>query len=140
MDASLDKMRIVLFVCVGNSARSQMAEAFFDSLAPKGWKAFSAGTRPADRISSKTIEIMREVGIYLDDKKPRLLTRDMVDGAEKIITMGCLDDASCPAFLVKDKSKIEDWKLRDPRGLSIEEYRVVRDEIKKRIQDLISKI
>lgn len=130
----------VLFVCVGNSARSQMAEAFFNSLAPRGWKGSSAGTRPADRISSKTIDVMREIGIYLDDKKPRLLTPDMVDGADRIITMGCLDDASCPAFLVEDKSKIEDWKLSDPRGLSIEEYLLVRDEIKKRVQKLISKL
>ncbi len=128
----------VLFVCVGNSARSQMAEAFFNSRVPKGWKASSAGTQPADRISPKTIEVMNEVGIELKNKTPKLLTLEMVEDAERIITMGCLEDASCPAFLIKDKSKIEDWKIPDTRGLPLEAYREVRDAIKKKVEGLIA--
>lgn len=133
-------MKQVLFVCMGNSARSQMAEAFFNSITPKGWKASSAGTKPAERVSSKAVEVMRELGLDVSNKKPKLLTPMMVEGAKRIITMGCLDDESCPVFLLEEKSKIEDWKIPDPRGLPLEEYRGVRDMIRKKVEGLIANL
>ncbi|MBI5252871.1 MAG: arsenate reductase ArsC [Euryarchaeota archaeon] len=125
----------VLFVCVGNSARSQMAEAIFNKIAGKK-EAQSAGTQPADKVSSKAIAVMREIGIDISMRKPKLLTREMVEKTEKIITMGCLDSASCPLFLLEDKSKLEDWKIEDPRDKPIEKVREIRDEIKRRVEGL----
>ncbi|MEE8168106.1 MAG: arsenate reductase ArsC [Candidatus Hydrothermarchaeales archaeon] len=131
----------VLFVCVGNSARSQMAEGFFNVLAPERVKAVSAGTKPAARVSSKTVEVMREVGIDIDIKNqsPTLVTQDMIENVARIVTMGCLDEGSCPAFLVEDssKSKLVDWEIRDPRAMPLEEYRKVRDAIKKKVEALV---
>lgn len=129
----------VLFVCVGNSARSQMAEALFNKIAGKK-EAQSAGTEPAEKVSPKAIAAMREIGININMQKPKLLTREMVEKAEKIITMGCLDSASCPLFLLEDKSKIEDWNLEDPRGKPIEKVREIRDEIKRRVEKLAGEI
>ncbi|MFH1774415.1 MAG: arsenate reductase ArsC [Methanobacteriota archaeon] len=125
----------VLFVCVGNSARSQIAEALFNKIAGKK-EAQSAGTEPAEKVSPKAVEAMREIGTDISMQKPKLLTQEMVEKAEKIITMGCLNSASCPLFLLEDKSKIEDWKLHDPRSKPIEKVREIRDEIGRRVEEL----
>jgi len=129
----------VLFVCVGNAARSQMAEAFFNHLT-KSSSAESAGTEPAEKISLKAVEVMKEAGIDISSAKPKLLTQKMVDGADRIITMGCLHESSCPLFLIKEKSKIEDWNIADPRGKRTEDVRMARDEIKKRVEALIREL
>ena len=131
---------MVLFVCVGNSMRSQMAEVLFNQLAPRNYYAKSAGTQPADRVSSKAIEVMKEIGIDISNAKPKLITPEMVKEAYKIITMGCINESSCPAFLIKDKSKLKDWDIEDPRGKTIEEVRKARDEIKRRVEQLIEKL
>ncbi|MDI6654788.1 MAG: arsenate reductase ArsC [Candidatus Hydrothermarchaeota archaeon] len=128
----------VLFVCVGNSARSQMAEAIFNKIAGKK-EARSAGTQPAEKVSRKAVAVMKEIGIDISTHTPKLLTREMVEKAERIITMGCLDSASCPLFLLEDKSKLEDWKLEDPRGMPIEKVREIRDEIGRRVEKLAGK-
>lgn len=129
----------VLFVCVGNSARSQMAEALFNKIAGKK-EAQSAGTEPAEKVSSKAVEAMREIGIDISMQKPKLLTKEMVEKAEKIITMGCLESASCPLFLLEDKSKLEDWNIEDPRGKPVEKVREIRDEIRRRVEMLAGEI
>lgn len=126
-------------MCVGNAARSQMAEALFNKIAGKK-EARSAGTQPAEKVSSKAIAVMREIGIDMSMQRPKMLTREMVEKAEKIITMGCLDSASCPLFLLEDKSKIEDWKIEDPRGKPIEKVREIRDEIRRRVEELAGEI
>jgi len=128
----------VLFVCVGNSARSQMAKGFYNAYA-KRTSAESAGTEPAPRVSSKAIEVMRELGIDISSEKPKLLTQEMAAEAKRIVTMGCLSRESCPAFLLSS-GKVEDWALPDPKGKSIEEFRRVRDEIKTRVLRLIEEM
>jgi len=128
----------VLFVCVGNSARSQMAKGFYNALA-KGTTAESAGTEPAERVSKRAIEVMREVGIDISGEKPKPLTQEMVIKARRIITMGCLTRESCPVFLIKS-NKVEDWKLPDPKGKSTEEFRRIRDEIERRVRRLIEEM
>ena len=130
----------VLFVCVGNSGRSQMAEAIFNYVAPKNMRAMSAGTRPAARVSRKTVEVMREIGLDISTAKPKKLTLEMVEEADKIITMGCLNESSCPAFLLKDKTKLDDWRIEDPKDLSLEKVREIREQIADKVMDLISEL
>lgn len=127
----------VLFVCVGNSSRSQMAKAFYNSIA-KSTLADSAGTEPSSRVSSKAVEVMSEVGIDISGEVPKLITRAMVGKAERIVTMGCLEESSCPVFLL-DK-EVEDWSLEDPEGKSIGEFRRIRDEIKARVERLVGEM
>ncbi len=130
----------VLFVCVGNSGRSQMAEALFNSVAPKNIVAVSAGTKPARRVSRKAARVMREIGLDISAAKPKLLTPEMADGAEKIITMGCIEESACPVFLLKDKSKIEDWGIMDPKDLPIDKVREIRGEIAERVMELLMEL
>jgi len=129
----------VLFVCVGNSARSQMAKGFYNAYA-KRTSAESAGTEPAKAISSKAVKVMRELGIDISGEKPKLLTPEMVIKARRIITMGCLSRSSCPSFLLSSGGKIEDWALPDPKGRGIEEYRRVRDKIKEKVLRLVEEM
>jgi len=133
-------MTHVLFVCVGNSARSQMAEGLLDSLTPAEVTCASAGTRPAKRVSSKSMAVMAEIGIDLTQNTPPLLTPEMTKKASKIITMGCLDDSGCPSFIIEENNKREDWKIPDPRGLPLDEYRKVRDLISSKIGILIREL
>lgn len=122
-------MKTVLFVCVHNSGRSQMAEAFFNKLAGGKAIAFSAGTQPAEAINSLVAKAMVDVGIDISSNRPKLLTYDMLDTADMVITMGCLDSEACPARLVD----AEDWGLPDPHGKSLAEVIKIRDEIRKRV-------
>lgn len=128
----------VLFVCVGNAARSQIAKAFYNHYARRT-RAESAGTEPAKAVSRKAIEVMREKGIDMSNERPKLLTQEMVSRARRVVTMGCLSRESCPAFLAKS-AKLTDWNLEDPKGKGIEEYRRVRDEIEKRVRKLIKEV
>ena len=128
-------MKTVLFVCVHNSGRSQMAEAFFNQMAKgKAW-AYSAGTQPADKVNPVVVEAIREVGIDISGKKPKALTMDMVEKADRMITMGCGAEAEavCPASFIET----EDWTLEDPKGKSLEQVRKIRDEIKNRVVKLL---
>jgi arsenate reductase len=133
-----DDMKVVLFVCVHNSGRSQMAEAFFNQLAKGKARAYSAGTQPADKVNPVVVEAIREVGIDISGKKPKALTMDMVEKADRMITMGCGAEAEavCPASFIET----EDWTLEDPKGKSLEQVRKIRDEIKKRVMKLLNEI
>jgi protein-tyrosine-phosphatase len=104
-------MKTVLFVCVHNSGRSQMAEAFFNHFAQGKAKAISAGTEPAPSVSRTVVEAMREVGIDISKNKTKALTPEMLDLANLVITMGCGAEAACPASWVETR----DWALEDPR-------------------------
>jgi arsenate reductase len=130
--------RRVLFVCVENAARSLMAEAIFNANAPQGWVAESAGTKPAAHPNSRTGRMLAELGIDLPPHAPRALTRAASEGASIVVTMGCLDDASCPAHL--QRRELRDWGLPDPGRLDDDGFRSVRDEIRRRVDALISKL
>ena len=131
-------MKTVLFVCVHNSGRSQMAEAFFNRMARGRARALSAGTQPADEVNPVVVEAMRETGIDISGNKPKMLTMDMVEKAARMITMGCGAEAEavCPASFVQT----EDWALEEPAGKTLEQVRRIRDEIKKRVEKLLAEL
>jgi len=131
-------MKTVLFVCVHNSGRSQMAEAFFNHMAKDKAQAYSAGTQPSDKVNPVVIEAMREVGIDISGSKSKMLTMEMVEKANRMITMGCGAEAGavCPASLIET----EDWALEDPKGKTIEQVRRIRDKIKERVNILLRKM
>ena len=126
----------VLFICVGNAGRSQMAEALLNAMARGKALAISAGTMPADRVDPDVIELMKEVGIDIGLSKPKQLKPEMLQDVDKVITMGCGVEEACPAVRVPS----EDWGLPDPRGKSKEEIRKIRDEIKERVSKLLQEI
>ena len=130
--------RRVLFVCVENAGRSLMAESFFNESAPAGWVAESAGTRPATRPNPRTEGFLREVGRSLPTHAPLLLSPEQMNAADLVITMGCLDDASCPARL--KARPLRDWALPDPAKLDDTGFRSVRDEISRRVASLIAEL
>ena len=123
-------MKKVLFVCVENSCRSQMAEAFFNSMAGGG--AESAGISPAEEVDKGAIEVMKEIGIDISGKKPKVLMPEMNEKFDFIVTMGCI--GGCP---VTPREKTIEWNIEDPKGKSIEEYRKARDVIKQKVKKLI---
>ncbi len=131
-------MKTVVFVCVHNSGRSQMAEAFFNRMAQGKARAFSAGTQPGDSINPVVVEAMKETDIDISGHKPKMLTLEMVEQADRMITMGCGAEAGalCPASFIET----EDWALEDPKGKSLEQVRKIRDDIKERISKLIKEI
>ncbi|GAA3381682.1 arsenate reductase ArsC [Cryptosporangium minutisporangium] len=125
----------VLFVCVHNAGRSQMAAGWLTHLAGDTVEVRSAGSAPADSINPVAVEAMREVGIDITDQKPKILTTDAVQASDVVITMGCGD--TCPIFPGK---RYEDWELTDPAGQGIETVRAVRDEIRGRIEKLLAEL
>lgn len=131
-------MKTILFVCVHNAGRSQMAEAFFNLLAKGKARGLSAGTQPADKVNPVVAEAMREVGIDISGNRPKILTTEMIEKADRMITMGCGADAEglCPAGFIQT----EDWALDDPKGQSLEKVRKIRDEVKSRVTKLLTEI
>ncbi|MEO3869772.1 arsenate reductase ArsC [Nonomuraea sp. B12E4] len=125
----------VLFVCVHNAGRSQMAAGWLAHLAGDRVEVRSAGSAPADQVNPIAVEAMREVGIDITAEQPKVLTVDAVEASDVVVTMGCGD--ACPIFPGK---RYEDWKLDDPAGQGIEAVRVIRDEIRVRIDKLLSEI
>jgi arsenate reductase len=130
-------MKRVLFVCVENAGRSQMAEAFTRKYGGGKVKALSAGTMPAKEVNPVVIQVMQERGIDLTAKKPKAITRQMVEKADVIIVMGCSAEGFCPAPLL---NKVVDWQIKDPKDKPIEKVREIRDEIESRVRKLISEI
>ncbi|NYF53905.1 arsenate reductase ArsC [Tunturiibacter gelidoferens] len=123
----------VIFACVHNAGRSQMAAAFFNQLADSlKAQAISAGTEPGERVHPEVLSVMKEVGIDLTHAKPQKLTDDLAKDAHLLITMGCGDKCPYVPGLRRD-----DWPLPDPKGQPIEEVRAIRDEVKRRVQELL---
>lgn len=123
----------IIFACVHNAGRSQMAAAFFNRLAdPSKAQAVSAGTEPGERVHPEVQAVMREVGIDLSNAKPQRLTEELAKDAQLLITMGCGDKCPYVPGLRRD-----DWPLRDPKGLSADEVRAIRDDVKHRVSQLI---
>lgn len=127
----------VLFVCVENAGRSQMAEGFFKKYAPKGFKAQSAGTKPVSQINPIVVEAMREVGIDISNQKSKEITEEMMRSSNPIVNMGCMDKSFCPTLFLPN---VIEWNLPDPKGQSIEKVREIRDEIEERIKELVAEI
>ena len=125
----------VLFVCVHNAGRSQMAAGWLQHLAGDRVQVLSAGSAPADSINPVAVEAMREVGIDIAGNQPKVLTTEAVKESDVVITMGCGD--TCPFFPGK---RYEDWVLEDPAGQGIDSVRQIRDEIRGRIENLIADI
>jgi protein-tyrosine-phosphatase len=124
----------ILFVCVENAGRSQMAQAFAEKI---GLKASSAGTVPSSHVSPVVVEAMRERGIDLSRKTPKMLTSEMISGARLVVTMGCSVEEACPRpMLAAMQKKLVDWHLDNPKGRSIEEVRGIRNEIERRVRKI----
>jgi len=130
-------MKKILFVCVENAGRSQIAEAFVNHYGKGKLIASSAGVMQADRVNPLVVEVMKEKGIDISKNRPKLLTTKMIEDADKIITMGCSVEKFCPAPMLKN---VIDWGLEDPRGKPIEKVRQIRDEIEERVLKLISEL
>jgi arsenate reductase len=122
----------VLFVCVHNAGRSQIAEALFNAYAGGKAVAISAGTEPVNALNLNVIASMREAGYDIAGQHPKALTDEMIDTADHVITMGCMDDPSCPAVLAKD-----DWGIDDPANAPLLKVREIRDEIARRVRKLL---
>jgi arsenate reductase (thioredoxin) len=130
-------MKTVFFVCNKNAGRSQMAEAFFNRYSSMDKAiAISAGTEPANEVNPVVVEAMRESGFDLSNKKPKLLTMEMTDKADRVIVMGCGAKATCPAVFKPS----EDWQIEDPEGKPIEQVRSIRDEIEARVRLLVAEL
>ena len=125
----------VLFVCVHNAGRSQMAAGFLTALSDGGVEVRSAGSMPADQVNPVAVQAMQEVGVDIADQQPKILTTDAVQASDVVITMGCGD--ACPIFPGK---RYEDWKLDDPAGQGIESVRPIRDDIRTRVQTLLDEL
>jgi arsenate reductase len=125
----------VLFVCVHNAGRSQMAAGWLQHLAGDAVEVRSAGSLPGDRVNPAAVQAMAEVGIDISDQRPKLLTTDAVEASDVVITMGCGD--ACPVFPGK---RYLDWDLEDPAGKGVESVRPIRDDIERRIRGLVAEL
>jgi arsenate reductase len=129
---------VILFVCVENAGRSQMAEGFFNQkYAPKGYRAISAGTRPVSKINPLAIQAMSEVGIDISSQKSKIITEDMIRSSIKSVNMGCIDKTECPMLFINN---VIDWGIEDPKGKPIEKVREIREEIDKRVKEIAQSI
>ena len=128
-------MAHALFVCLHNAGRSQMSQALFQRAAEGRHSAASAGTTPAQRVHPEVVEVMRELDIDLADRTPQLLTRELAERADIVVTMGCGDE--CPYIPGK---RYLDWDLADPKGRPIEEVRATRDDIDQRVHALVAEL
>ena len=130
-------MAKILFVCVENAGRSQMAEAFFRKFMPKGFEVISAGTKPSDKINPIVLQAMEEIGIDIKSQIPKHISQQIISESDQAVNMGCIDKESCPALFLKD---VIDWQIPDPKGKSIEQVREIRDQIKTKVISLIKSI
>jgi arsenate reductase len=130
-----DGRPIVLFLCVHNAGRSQMAMGFFQHLAGEGALAWSGGSEPGSQVNPSAIEAMRERGIDISTEFPKPWTEEVVRAADVVVTMGCGD--ACPVYPGK---RYLDWELDDPAGKSVEDVRPVRDEIERRVRELLASL
>lgn len=128
-------MATALFVCLHNAGRSQMSAALFERAAAGRHRALSAGTTPADRVHPEVVQVMRELEIDLADRTPRLLTRELAEQADVVVTMGCGD--ACPYI---PGQRTLDWDLADPKGQPLEVVRATRDEIAARVDALVREL
>jgi arsenate reductase (thioredoxin) len=132
-EVKTQKEKIVLFVCVENAGRSQIAEAFFRKYAPRGYMTVSAGTRPVGEINPVVIQAMKEVSIDISKQKSKIITEDMMRNSAVKVNMGCMDKEACPTLFIHN---LIEWGIEDPKGKSIEKIREIRDNIEQRVRQL----
>jgi arsenate reductase (thioredoxin) len=128
-------MATALFVCLHNAGRSQMSQALFERAAEGRHRALSAGTTPTDRVHPEVVEVMRELGIDLAEREPKLLTRELAEQADVVVTMGCGDE--CPYIPGR---RYLDWDLEDPKDRPLDEVRATRDDIDRRVRELVEEL
>ena len=131
---SADKPLHLLFVCVGNSCRSAMAEGLARALGGDRVRASSAGAVPAELVAPKAVQVMEELGIDISSQRPKLITGELVDAADEVFIMGCDARSVCPAAFLE---RAIDWELEDPMGQGVEKYREARDLIRQHIEGLL---
>ncbi len=129
-------MKKILFVCVENAGRSQMAEAFFRKYMPKGFETISAGTKPSTQVNPIVLQVMSEIEVNIENKTPKHLSSEMLNDSIAV-NMGCIDKESCPALFVKG---VLDWNIPDPKGKSIDEVRKIRDQIEIKVKELVKNL
>lgn len=134
--SSSSQAPVVLFVCVHNAGRSRMAEAFFNDLARGRYQGASAGTQPAPHPHPEVVDAMNEAGLTIDEHPGTLLTPELAETAVRVIGMGCAVEEACPALQVP----LEDWELEDPKGKSAEEVAAIRDDIERKVRNLIAEL
>ena len=127
----------VLFVCVENAGRSQMAEAFYRKFTENRFNVISAGTTPSKELNPIVVQVMKEIGIDMNNQNPKMLSESMISNSFKTVNMGCMDKESCPALFVKD---VIDWNIPDPKEKTIEQIREIRDQRKSEVLNLIKSI
>jgi len=127
----------ILFVCVENAGRSQMAEAFFRKFTENRFNVISAGTSPSKELNPIVVQVMKEIGIDMNSQNPKMLSESMIYNSFKTVNMGCMDKESCPGLFVKD---VIDWNIPDPKEKTIEQIREIRDQIKSEVLNLIATI
>jgi protein-tyrosine-phosphatase len=123
----------VLFACIENAGRSQMAEGFFKKYAPKGWSAMSGGTSPKSYINPIAVQVMQEVGIDISNYKSKILSEDQIRMAELKVNMGCMDTTGCPSLIL---GNYVDWGIEDPKDKPVEKVREIRDQIETKVKEL----
>ena len=133
----IESEKIILFVCVENAGRSQIAEGFFNKSPPEGYRAISAGTKPVSQINPVVIDVMKEIGIDITNQKSKEITEEMMRNSFKTVNMGCMEKESCPTLFLPN---VLDWNLEDPKGKSVERVREIRDEIDQRVKELVASI
>ena len=136
-DKVKESQQAILFVCVENAVRSQMAEGFFNTYGPDGYIGISAGTKPVSQINPVAIEVMKEIGIDISNKNSKEITEDMMRNSYKTVNMGCMDKESCPTLFLPN---VLDWNLEDPKNKPIERVRDIRDDIGRRVKELVTSL
>jgi arsenate reductase (thioredoxin) len=127
-------VKTILFVCIENAGRSQMAEGFFNQkYAPEGYRAISAGTKPVSQINPLAVQVMKEVSIDISSQKSKVITEDMIRSSAKSVNMGCIDKTECPMLFINN---VIDWGIEDPKGKPIEKIREIRDQIERRVREI----
>ena len=124
----------ILFVCVENAGRSQIAEGFFKKYAPKGWTPLSAGSRPTPEINPLAVQAMNEVGIDISKQRPKELSEELIRSSFLKVSMGCIDQTECPSVFL---GNFQDWGIDDPKGKPIEKVREIRDKIETKVKELV---
>jgi arsenate reductase (thioredoxin) len=129
--------KTILFVCVENAGRSQMAEGFFREYTPEGYEPISAGRKPTSQLNPVVVQAMSEVGVDIKQQKPKDITEDMMRNSTKIINMGCIDKSFCPTLFIPN---LIDWGIEDPKGKTIDQVREIRDDIEQRVKQLVTNL